>query len=123
MGRTRIGIAVAGLVACGLSTLALAPTANANEGSYLLSLEKRRVYLSRDDALDLGYFYCNHLRVGRAYNAVYSDLTDYVNNYHLGSGYGTVGHIMSAAWNNLCPEFAELAQSTTLDYIPRGQRG
>lgn len=123
MGRKRASIASAALVACILSTLALSPTANADESSYLASLQKRGIYLPPAVALNLGNFYCNQLRQGRNYNAVYSDITDYVHSSLGGLGRGGTGHLMGAAWNNLCPEFATLAQNTELHYIPRAQRG
>ncbi|KUI22006.1 hypothetical protein AU195_06805 [Mycobacterium sp. IS-1496] len=105
------------LATTAVASVALAAPATADEASYLASLRNRGVYgVSTSTALEVGHFYCSQLRQGRRYNAVYSDILDYVG-IRLGQPHGTVGNLMGAAWNNLCPEFGKLARSTDLEYI------
>lgn len=113
-------LSIALVAACALS-LGMAPSASADEASFIVSLGKRGVTsFTPGLALKIGQFYCQELRKGRQYNHVYSDILD-----SLGSmprGPGEVGHLMGAAWNNLCPEFGPLAQNTELMYVPRNYR-
>jgi len=111
-------------------TIPLAATAQADPSeaaidSFFRSLQKRGVsqYYTPEQALGFGMYLCKGLTAGRDFNSVYSDLVDFQAAKRIGGPAGSLGHVMGAAWNNLCPEFTDIGRTVVTDYIPKGQRG
>lgn len=112
------------LIALIAAAIPLAATAHADDYTFFRSLENRGVsgYYTPDEALEIGRYLCGGLRSGRDFNSVYSDLVDYAYT-RLGQPRGSLGQVVGAAWNQLCPAFSEIGRTVNVEYIPKGQRG
>lgn len=96
------------LAAAALVALVTAAPANADDASFLRSIEKRGIsgYTTPQQALELGHWMCKQLRAGRNKDVVYSELVDftYYEAHIYPTATGALGQLVGAAWNNLCPE-------------------
>jgi hypothetical protein len=121
MSRAKVTTAiVAGALA---GSFAFASPAQADDNSYLASLNKRGIKswdVSPDKALLLGHWFCRQLQAGRPYNDAHSDLQDWARDN--ATPYSVATNITGAAWNNLCREFEWEGTHTILDYIPKSMR-
>ncbi|MDX1879767.1 DUF732 domain-containing protein [Mycolicibacterium sp. 141076] len=121
MGRATFTTAiVAGALA---GSLVLASPAQADDASYLASLNKRGVKswdVNPNKAVFVGHWFCRQLQAGRPFNDAHSDLMDWARDNAL--NYSVATNIAGAAWNNLCREFEWEGTHTILDYYPPNQR-
>ncbi|MCP9272769.1 DUF732 domain-containing protein [Mycolicibacterium arenosum] len=125
MGWTTFKIAACSAVVLSAGGLLGVPVAHADEQSYFDRLNDENLgrYITTEQALDMGNWYCQQLRNGRSPQAAYSDLLDYNLQQGLLPGYGQVGTLYGAAVNQLCRDQKyRLNGEDDATYLPVGQR-
>ncbi len=116
----------AALFAAVLAASILAAPANADDASFLKSIEKRgiSIYITPQQALELGHWMCKQLRAGRNKDVVYSELSDFTySEVHIfPATSGALGQLVGAAWNNLCPEQDYQFVGQEIEYLSPAER-
>jgi Protein of unknown function (DUF732) len=116
LGKSLVGVVIAGAGMLGLATLALAPCARADVVAYLLNVTVRPGYnfANADAALSYGHGICDKVSQGRTYAQVMGDVkADFDTSDEYQASY-----LISQAVNELCPALIWQLRNSAANYQP-----
>ena len=116
LGKSLVGVVIAGAGMLGLATLALAPCARADVVAYLLNVTVRPGYnfANADAALSYGHGICDKVSRGRTYAQVMGDVkADFDTSDEYQASY-----LISQAVNELCPALIWQLRNSAANYQP-----
>ena len=116
LGKSLVGVVIAGAGMLGLATLALAPCARADVVAYLLNVTVRPGYnfANADAALSYGHGICDKVSQGRTYAQVMGDVkADFDTSDEYQASY-----LISQAVNELCPALIWQLRNSAANYRP-----